>query len=150
MSNDRYANALAELKAILDNSEDKIIKKIPNSFIMFVEENYDKNYFCSIKSDISISNQNILEETKYLIALVYRSYLCNENERQKYDKILQENENNYQKGLHEKYNIDIFHNRKQENQVNEEVNLSIEIKKENYLKKIINKIKKYIYEWRMK
>lgn len=150
MSNDKYTKALAELKVILENSEDEIIKKIPRKFLMFVEENCDKNYFCNINPEISINNQNILDETKYLIALVYRSYLCDENEKQEYDKILQKNEENYQKKLHEKYNIDIFENNRQKIDVKENVNLPVEIKKEKFFKKIISKVMRVFKSWSKK
>ena len=150
MLNDKYTKALAELKIILENSEDEIIKKIPRKFIMFVEENCDKNYFCNIKPDISINNQNVLDETKYLIALVYRSYLCDENEKQEYDKILRKNEESYQKELHKNYNIDIFENNSQKIEVKENVNLPIEINKEKFLKKIINKLIRFFRLWNKK
>ena len=39
MLNNTYAKALAEIKVILENSEDDIIKKIPKKFILFVQEN---------------------------------------------------------------------------------------------------------------
>lgn len=142
MSNDKYTKALAELKVILDHSEDRIIEKIPKNFVAFVEKNCDRNYSCKIKPGVSISNQNILDETRYLIALVYRSYLCDENERNKYDKILQENETNYQKEIKEKYNTDIFNVKKRK--INEGTNLPIVIKKESIFKRIINKIKIFI------
>ena len=150
MSNDKYTKALTELKVILENSEDEIIKKIPRKFIMFVEKNCDKNYFCNIKPDISINNQNILDETKYLIALVYRSYLCDENEKKEYDKILQKNEENYQKKLHEKYNIDIFENNRQKIDVKENVSLPVEIKKDKFFKKIISKVMRVFKSWSKK
>lgn len=150
MSNDKYTKALAELKVILENSEDEIIKKIPRKFLMFVEENCDKNYFCNINPEISINNQNILDETKYLIALVYRSYLCDENEKQEYDKILQKNEENYQKKLHEKYNIDIFENNRQKIEEKENVNLPVEIKKDKFFKKIISKVMRVFKSWSKK
>lgn len=142
MSNDKYTKALAELKVILENSEDTIIEKIPKKFITFIEDNYDRDYSCNIKSNIAIENQNILDETKYLIALVYRSYLCNEDEKQEYDKELIKNEKIYQRKLHEKYDVDIFENKKKEIKIEENINLPAEIKKENILKKVINTIKK--------
>lgn len=142
MSNDKYTKALTELKVILENSEDAIIEKIPKKFIMFIEYNYDKNYSCNIKADIPINEQNILDETRYLIGLVYRSYLCNENEKQEYDKILRKNEENYQKELHEKYDIDIFNNKGQESKIKENTNLPVVIKKENIFKRITNIVKR--------
>lgn len=142
MSNDKYTKALAELKVILENSEDTIIEKIPKKFIIFIEDNYDRNYSCNIKSDIPINDQNILDETKYLMALVYRSYLCDESEKQEYDKILRKNEENYQKKLHERYDTDIFNNRKQETKIKENTSLPIVIKKENIFKRVINIIKR--------
>lgn len=141
MSNDKYTKALAELKVILENSEDTIIEKIPKKFITFIEDNYDRDYSCNIKSDIPINDQNILDETKYLMALVYRSYLCDESEKQEYDKILRKNEKNYQKKLHERYDTDIFNNRKQEIKTKENTNFLAIAKKENFLKRIIIKIK---------
>lgn len=147
MLNDKYTKALAELKVILENSEDSIIKKIPKTFIMFVEENYDKDYSCKITPNISINDQNILDETKYLIALIYRSYLCSENERKEYDKILLENEINYQNEIYEKYDINVFNGKKKESEIEEKTDLYVVKKRENIFKIIINRVKKIFINW---
>ena len=140
MLNNTYAKALAEIKVILENSEDDIIKKIPKKFILFVQENYDKNYLCNINPNISINNQTILDETKYLIALIYRSYLCDEVQKKEYDVTLQKNENEYQNNIRAKYDVDIFKNKDIKNYTN----LPIVIEKENIFKRIIKKIKLFI------
>ena len=140
MLNNTYAKALAEIKVILENSEDDIIKKIPKKFILFVQENYDKNYLCNINPNISINNQTILDETKYLIELIYRSYLCDEVQKKEYDITLQKNENEYQNNIRAKYDVDIFKNKDIKNYTN----LPIVIEKENIFKRIIKKIKLFI------
>lgn len=147
MLNDKYTKALAELKVILENSEDSIIKKIPKTFIMFVEENYDKDYSCKITPNISINDQNILDETKYLIALIYRSYLCSEDERKEYDKILLKNEINYQNEIYEKYDINVFNGKKKESEIEKKTDLYVVKKRENIFKIIINRVKKIFINW---
>lgn len=67
--------ALTELKIILSALNEEVVDCIPEKFINFIEENYDKNYIPDINPLLNINRQNLLEKTKVLLALIYRKYV---------------------------------------------------------------------------
>ena len=104
-----------------------------------------------VKIDLNkkLNEQNISEECKDLLSLLYLNYYASENEKEEILKIWKENDNIYQKELEGKYDIDkIFEKNTQEKIKNtEESNIQEEVKmraviKETFLEKLINRIKK--------
>lgn len=77
-----YKNALSEVNAIINNSDENIINKIPNKFMNFVQNNMNKSYTIEMDLDKEILEQNISNEAKSIIALIYRDYICPKAERQ--------------------------------------------------------------------
>lgn len=134
--------AYSEIYQILQLLDNEFIDKIPNKLIEFIEREKDNNYNVIIKSDIPLEEQDLLEETINILAMLKLDYWCeSENEKEELKKILVENEYYYQEELREKYNTDnIFKNRKIENTNN----LPIKIEKPNFLKKIIQYIQKFL------
>lgn len=80
--------------------------KINNDFINFIENNKSENYISNINPKIPIKKQNIRKETKEMMGIIYRDYLCS-NERRK-ELIEKENHEikKYEEIIREKYNID--------------------------------------------
>ena len=80
--------------------------KINNDFINFIENNKSENYISNINPKIPIKKQNIRKETKEMMGIIYRDYLCSNERRKK----LIEKENHeikkYEETIREKYNID--------------------------------------------
>ena len=83
-----YRNALSEVNAILINSNQDIINMIPNKFLEFVRNNMNQEYEIQIDLEKGILEQNISNEAKSIVALIYRDYICSADER----KILLEKE----------------------------------------------------------
>ena len=81
--------ALAEVEDILNNSEKDIQEKVPDKFKKMLENNKDKNYVVNIDYSVSINKQNLLQETREILALIYRDYLCNKEEKR---KLIEEND----------------------------------------------------------
>ena len=77
------AQALAEVNDIINHFEPDIYKKIPKNFINFVQQNKDNNYTTKIDFSKSINEQNILKETKVLLAIIYRDFICDAKLKQK-------------------------------------------------------------------
>ena len=77
-----YKDALSEVNAVLINSEQSIINRIPNRFLDFIKKNM--NHSCDVKINLnkSILEQDISNEAKSIIALIYRDYICEADERQ--------------------------------------------------------------------
>ena len=130
MVDNNYRNAFKEVYEILKNTDENLVKKIPDSFLQFVENNMNKDFKTNIKYDIDIDKQEILKETEAVLALIYRSYWNEEN----YVK-----SNNMNKKIK---NIDELFCRK--GKINDAVLTKdlIVIKKESFFKKLIKKILK--------
>lgn len=77
------AQALAEVYDIINHFEPNIYKKIPKDFINFVQQNKDNNYVTKIDYSRSINEQNILKETKVILSIIYRDFICDTKLKQK-------------------------------------------------------------------
>lgn len=56
-------------------------EKISSDFINLIEKNKETNYVSKIKPNVPINEQQLSETTEALLALIYRDYLCSEEER---------------------------------------------------------------------
>ena len=99
MQNNQYTNAFAEVYEIIEHLSEELKNKIPKQFINFIQENKNKNHIFVFDENKSINNQIMLEETKTLITIIYREFLCSQGEKEEIDKILEENEKEFQKEL---------------------------------------------------
>lgn len=81
-----YKNALAEVDYILGITSEEIIKKIPKSLLDFIKAQKTKNYQFSLNDELSLVEQPLKKETRAIISLIYRSYLCS-SEQSKKNKI---------------------------------------------------------------
>ena len=75
--------SFGEVYEILLHTEKTLYDKIPKSFINMIKENKDPNYNCKIDFTKSINDQNLLKETRAILSLIYRDYLCSNEERKK-------------------------------------------------------------------
>ena len=135
----------SEVYDIIKHLDKKLYNKIPTGFIEMLRENMDNNYNVEIDYNKSINEQKLLKDTKIILSIIYRDYLCSEEkkkeliEKDKADLVRYENE------LREKYNPDkIFKNRIQENnteKTRENTTAMVEYK-ENIFLKLIEFLKK--------
>ena len=72
---DKYSRALKEVYVILENSEEKIKRKIPENFKLFVSKNMDKEYIPNISFNNEIWEDTIMEETQQILAIIYSCLL---------------------------------------------------------------------------
>ena len=130
-----YEKVLREVEHILQNSPKEIQDKIPNDFRNAIIEKMDVNYIPEpYDKSKTLDEQNISEETKKILALIYRDYLVSDEER----KELIIEENNIRQKLEnekkEKYNVeDIFNNKTKNSQnTNKDSNINkLTIKESN-------------------
>ena len=78
-----YKNALAEVDMILKLMSKDMLNKIPNSFLNFIEQKKSKSYIPNLNMELSLNEQDLLNETKAILSLIYRSYLCSSEESRK-------------------------------------------------------------------
>lgn len=139
------AKVFSEVYVILNQLEEKSLKKIPEKIFNQIKENakIDVDY---IDKNVPLEELNIMSETKEFLAIISYYYFCDEEERQKWDEVLNENERKYQEKLKQKYNPEEIFKVKQE-YVNKEDEKSIELDlveyKEKFIVKLINKIKQF-------
>ncbi len=141
---ENFKESLRETYEIIQNSESEIKQKIPKSFLEFIKNNMSNDYN---KNEI-IYNTNwkdsISDDTKAIIALIYRDYLISDEERNKLIQQEKQKRYIYEKELREKYNPDnIFKQRQNKTNDNtNNINL-LEIKQTSWFRSILNKILKF-------
>ena len=130
MENVEYLNSLYQVSEIINYLSPELKNKIPKKLLTYFEQNKSKNY-----------NWN-LENTKEILTMIYKEYLCDEKEKLEIEKVLIENEINYQKSLSKKYSSDVF-SKKNRVSVYTDKTSNVELLKqeESIFKRIINKIK---------
>lgn len=118
-----------------------LTENISKSFWDFLKElSQESNIIVNIDSNKKLRDQNISEECKDLISLIYYNYIADENEKKEILKIWNNNEKIYQKYLNKIYNVDKIFEKKSSKKV-AETELPI-VYKENIFNKIIKFIKK--------
>ena len=109
----------------------------------FLKDVESKEYIPNIDPYKELDKQDIKPKTKTLLTIIYRNYWCNEQERVELDKKLIENDKKYEQELREKYNPDDIFKKREKTSTNvQKNNLPMEIKKESFIKRLINYIKK--------
>ena len=78
-----YQEALAEVNEILKFSNIEFVKKIPYKLKKFIEDNMDKDYEVILNLNKKLKEQNLKEQTKEIISLIYRDYICTTEEKEK-------------------------------------------------------------------
>lgn len=139
-----YRKAYSEVIEILKYVPKESVDKIPKIMLESFNNNMDKEYTFSIDLNKSFEEQELLEETKAILANIFRDYWATTYQRERikakedYDleKIEDEKRNKYNPN-------DLFKNKRTIN-VNNPNNLPVEIKKDTFFKKLLDFIKKII------
>ena len=78
-----YKKAFAEVYEVLSYLDDENYKKIPSDIIDAIEENKDDNYVFFLDEELSLSEQDLLEESKAILFNLYRDFLATDETRNK-------------------------------------------------------------------
>ena len=143
MITNEFAEASAELVEILNYLPKSEVEKIPLKLRVFFKKVANPNYSVKIDPYKSLDQQIIKDKTKDLIAVIYRNYWCNKEERLSLDAKLIENDKRYEERLYEQYNPDnIFKNKaKQEIHATQKTQELVEYKPQSFIQKLFTKIK---------
>lgn len=134
-----YRQALFEVYKILENTDEEIKNKIPEKFIKFLKENMDTNYKFELEKGKELVKQNLKDETKQIIALIYKKYICDDEEViNNYEIDFNKNKKFKEENIHKDKDV----KNKDKDVKNIEKSL-LEIKEEKWYKKLINKILKF-------
>ena len=96
-----------EVLTILAYFNENLIEQIPNKTLQKLNEfaaNSNMSFYIDIEKDLN--EQKISEESKDFIALLYYSYIANEEEKKELSRKWNENEHNFQNELYQKFNPD--------------------------------------------
>lgn len=142
----KYARAYTEVLEILKHIPEDELERIPKAELQYYEDNCDKNYKYEYNQELDVDKQAISREANTVIVALYMNYFANENQKGIIEKILKQNSIEEEKAKSEKYDVNkIFEKNQQnneDNKINNE-NLPVDISKNenNFIKRIINKIK---------
>lgn len=141
---DNYQKAYKEILEILKYVPEESVKKIPQEMRDMFEKEQLKTYDFQIDTSKTFEEQELLEETKAILANIFRDYWATPYQKErieikeKYDR--QQSEEQKKKIYNPN---DLFKNKNNRNPDFEKLsNLPIEVKKESFFKKIINFFKK--------
>ena len=153
---DNYSKAYKEVYEILKNIPEEDLNKIPEEIREVFESKQDLNYDFKIDPKKTFEEQNLLDETKAILANMYRDYWATDYQR---ERILEKERNDREKieqEKREKYNPDdIFKNKNKKNITQQSENdnnveqqnetLPVIIEKEHFYNKLINFIKRIFH-----
>ena len=136
-----YPKAYAEVSKILKYLPKEDYDKIETKFINMIENKKDKNYIYELDNTKEIENQNILKETRTILAYIFFHYLGTPEENARIKQKFKQDIINDEKQKQEMYSTDIF-KQKEFAYENENKNTDLVVyKKENLFEKIIKKIR---------
>jgi len=84
INKDIYSKAYTEVEAVLLILDDSLKKKIPEEIMKALKEKNDKEYIFNYDFSQPIHKQNICIEAQFILADIYKKYLCSDEERKKW------------------------------------------------------------------
>ncbi len=137
--------AFSEVYDIINHMEYNLYNKIPKQFIEMLERTRDKNYKFKIDYSKNINNQELLHETRVILSIIYRDYLCTIEQKEKLKEKDKEELKKEEELLREKYNPDnLFIKKedfKEENNVIKQEETALVVVAEKWYEKIFRFIK---------
>lgn len=143
---ENYPNAYKEVYEILKYVPKEDLKRVPKKFMDMLEEKMNKDYKFSIDTSKDfIEEQELMLETRTILAYIFLNYWATEIQKEKVNIKFKKDIEDAEKQKRDLYNVDIFKNKKQlkENIGKEQENAMVIYKKENFITKIFNTIKKF-------
>lgn len=136
---ENYPNAYKEVYVILKNIDKKDYDAVPQDFIAMLESNMNREYEFEVHSNEDFEKQELLQETKTILAYLYLNYWGTDEEKRIIKQKFKQDILKDEEKKREKYNTnEIF-----EKEPKKEENSIVEYKKENLFTKLVNKIKEF-------
>ena len=135
-----YREAFTEVSEILKYLSEDLLNKIPKEFIDNIKENMSTSYILKYNNTKGINEQNLKQETRAILSVIYRDYICDEDIKK---EIIQKDRKEWfdLETKKEHGNIDVFPQKPIKN-LNTKENEALQVvKKQNIIIKIIEKIK---------
>lgn len=146
MMQDNYAKAYKEIVEILKYVPEESVNKIPKEMRDMFEAEQLKTYDFQIDTEKTFEEQELLEETKAILANIFRDYWATDYQKARIIEKENQEREELERQKREKYNPDDIFLRNYPKENNEEdkveVNAMIEYR-ETFFKKLINFIKNF-------
>ena len=135
-----YREAFTEVNEILKYLDKHLLKKIPKEFIENIKENMSKSYELKYDNTKGLNEQNLKQETRAILSVIYRDYICDDYTRK---EIIKKDRKEWFELEQKKQSRNIeFLNKKSIDSQNTKENISLQIvKKQNIINKIMEVIK---------
>lgn len=139
--------AYSEVDKILSFMEIRYVEKVPKKMRDMFKNEKLQGYEPNIDKNIPLEEQKLERKTIAILAMLNLNYWCeNEEEKKELIRAYSNNDKKRNEEIREKYNPDnIFKNKNKEKEVEqiaEEITAIVEYKKENFIQKLLNKIKR--------
>lgn len=89
LANSEYKKAFCEVLYILEHMEEKCLERVPPKLLSFFEDNKSKYYKVNLSTKLPLEEQELLEETKAILAFLCRKYLCDDETKEKLEEKFQ-------------------------------------------------------------
>ena len=148
---EEYSVAFSEVSEILKIFPEEELNKIPKSYIEIIEKCKDITYEYKLKDGVELHNQEMSEKTRTILSVIYRDYICTEDERKELikqenkDVVLLETEKRNKYNPNDIFKENNLNSLKQEDSKIETIDFGNELIEIKWYKKIIEKIKKWFY-----
>ena len=131
---------------IICHLDKNLYDKIPKNFLELIKRNVEPNYKVNIDYSKSINNQELQKDTRVLLSLIYRDYLCSQEEK---DKLIQNDKIQLNDEKEKKHSFDnLFKGNIEKNKIdnkelyNTETQI-IKYRKSSFFTNVINKLKAF-------
>lgn len=147
---DNYSNAYKEVIEILKYVPQESVNKIPQTMIDTFKAKMNENYNFHIDINKNFEEQELLDETKAILANIFRDYWATPYQKERIEAKEKYDRQKIEEEKREQYNPDDIFKKKQlvkenENIENNGENLPVEIKKDNFYQKIVKFFKKFFH-----
>lgn len=137
---EKYKKSFSEVYEILKLMPESILDKIPQKLKDIIKNERDSEYKIIVKEPLNI--EDFQYETIVLLGMIYRDFLCDENEK----NILKQKEidlaNQYDEEIRKMYNTDDLFNRRKKANIEKSESLPIKVEEDRkWFKKIFELVK---------
>ena len=139
-----FSIVMTQIYTIMQYLPDELLLKIPSQIQTNISSLKSDEYVFEYDEDKELADQDILEETKDMLAAIYLTYICNKERKNELLEICKKNDELAEQEAKEKYGSNVMFGRR--DYVNDiekiEETEMVEVK-ESFFTRLINKIKSF-------
>ena len=140
-----FQEAAVEVLDILEHTNKKDVKKIPENFITFLKENSSKTYVSKLDHSKAIKDMELKPKTEAILGLIYMKYWADEKSKKAFENKIKANEEILSKEEKVAFESNMFKEKIKEKNAIKQQNFPKEYKKENWFSKIIDRVKNFLW-----